>query len=418
MMRRRHDERGQGSLEHLGAIITAVAIILALLTTVAVANPQIGESIAYQVCKVAQAAGGGECTPPDAPRTAEDRVPTDPCMVGGDSSNVSAKVSVVVTIRKGWVYTTEELSDGTFRVTRVRENSIGTSFGPGFDASVTIDGKKYGLVGNVSADALLAGNQGSTWYADSKSEADQIINDSLKEEAVDATVGNVPLVGGLIGGVSKQVIGKPPTPDEEYYEAGAEVSAEAAVSNVLFGGQANVAASGYAGFKKTPDGYTVYIKGKANASMSMGGVWGPAEDPAAGAEFVYEAHYDKNWEPTGLTMTTATYADESSYDEDDTRVVTEHVFNVPVTDERTRKLFDDALINPLAFFDVSDEAKRSGYYSKNTYDVNENQYGGTVDGKLIGEYGGGVSGGTSSKDLTDAEYWDGEGFSDRPDCDV
>lgn len=85
---------------------------------------------------------------------------------------------------------------------------------------------------------------------------------------------------------------------------------------------------------------------------------------------------------------------------------------------RTRKLFDDALINPLAFFDVSDEAKRSGYYAKNTYDVNENQYGATLGGKLLGEYGGGVEGGNTTKDLTNAEFWDGEGFSDRPDCDV
>lgn len=418
MTRRQHDERGQGSLEHLGAIITVVTIVLALLTTIAVANPQIGESISYQVCKVVQAAGGGECTPPNPPRTAEDRVPTEPCMVDGDTTNISGQLSVVVTVKKGWVYITEELSDGTFRVTRIREESVGIGFGPGFDASVTIDGKKYGIVGNISADALLAANQGSTWYADSESEVNQIIEDSLKEEVVDETVGNTPIVGGLLGGIVKNVTGEPPTPDEEFIEAGVEVEAEAAVSNVIFQGQGNVAAEGYAGYKETKNGYTVYIKGKADASISMGGVWGPSEDPAAGAEFVYEAHYDKNWEPTGLTMTTATYADGSSYDEDDTRVVTEHVFHVPVTDDRTRQLFDDALINPLAFFDVSEEAKRSGSYAKNTYEVNENQYGATLDGKLLGEYGGGIEGGNTTKDLTDAEYWDGEGFSDRPDCDV
>ncbi|AXT86026.1 hypothetical protein C6I20_13080 [Aeromicrobium sp. A1-2] len=416
MIASRRDDRGQGSVEHLGAIVISVAIILALLAAMIAANPQIGEAIAYQVCKVVHVAGGPDCTAPDAPPSAEDRIPQDPCLEGSDNVNASAQLSVVVTIRKGWIYLTEEMSDGTFRVTRVRENSIGTGFGPGFDASVTIDGKKYGIVGNVSADALIAGNMGSTWYAGSQSEAEQIINDSLKEEAVDTTIGSPPLIGGLLSGAVKHFTGQPPKPDETYVEGGVQVSGQAAVSNVLFGGQVDASLEGYAGFKEGPDGYTVYIKGNTSASMSIGGVWGPAEDPAAGAEFVYEAHYDKNWEPEGLTMTTATYADSSGYDEGDTRVVTEHVFTVPVTDDASRELFDDALINPLAFFDVSEEAKRSGYYAKNTYDVDENTYGGTLDGKLIGEYGGGVEGGTVTQDLTDAQYWDGAGFSDRPDC--
>lgn len=415
---RTRDQRGQGSLEHLGAIVIAVSVILAVIATMAVANPKIGEAIVYEVCKVTSVATGADCSAPDPTRTAEDRVPNDPCMVDGDNYNVNAQVSVVVTVKKGWLYVTEKMSDGTYRVTRVREDSIGTGFGPGFDASVTIDGKKYGIVGNVSADALLAANQGSTWYADSKEDADQIISDSLKEEVVDNTVGNQPIVGGLLGGIVKEVTGKPPTPDEEYFEGGLELSGEAAVSNVLFGGQGNASASGYAGFKKTPKGYTVYIKGQADASVSMGGVWGPAEDPGAGAEFLYEANFDKKGNPVSLTMTTATYADGSTYDEDDTRTVTEHVYTVPVTDDRTRDLFNDALINPAAFFDVSEEAKRSGYYAKNTYDVNENSYGATVGGKLLGKYGGGVEGGNTTKDLKDAEYWDGDGFSDRPDCDV
>lgn len=415
---RRRDERGQGSLEHLGAYILVSIIVGALVTTVVTINPRIGEWIVYEACKVVQLGGGGECTPPDPPRTAEDRVPEAPCTLDADTYNVSAQVSVVVTVKKGWVYITERLSDGTYRVTRIREDALGISFGPGFDASVTIDGKKYGIVGNVSADALLAAKQGSTWYANSQSEADQIIEDSLKEEVIDTTVGGPPLVGDLLSWGAKKIVGEPPKPDETYVEAGVQLSAEAAVSNVLFQGQGNVAAEGYAGFKETPDGYTVYIKGKANASLSMGGIWGPSDDPSAGAEFIYEAHYDRNWNPTGLTMTTATYAQGSDYDEDDTKVVTEHVFHVPVTDDRTRELFDDALINPLAFFDVSDEAKRSGSYARNTYDVNDNMYGATVTGKLLGEYGGGISGGHQTKDLTNAEYWDGNGFSRRPDCDV
>lgn len=416
MTTRPRDERGQGTVEHLGAIVVAVGIIVALITTMIAANPQIGESIVYEACKIVQKAGGGECTPPNPPRTAEDRVPHDPCTENSDTYNASAQLSVVVTIRKGWVYLTEELSDGTYRVTRVRENSVGTGFGPGFDASVTIDGKKYGIVGNVSADALIAGNLGATWYADSESEAAKIVEDSLKEEVVDTTVGSPPLIGGLLSGAVKHFTGGPPKPDETYAEGGVQIQAEAAASNVLFQGQVNASMEGYGGFKETPDGYTVYIKGKTDASLSMGGIWGASDDPAAGAEFVYEAHYDKNWNPKGLTMTTATYADGSTYDEDDTRTVTEHVFTVPITDDRSRELFDDALINPLAFFDVSEEAKRSGYYARNTYDVNENMYGATLDGKLIGEYGGGIEGGNTTKDLTDAEYWDGAGFSNRPDC--
>lgn len=51
----RDDERGQGTLEYLGAIIVAVVIIG--LTVAAVQNTQIGEAIVNQIQKVVDLGG-------------------------------------------------------------------------------------------------------------------------------------------------------------------------------------------------------------------------------------------------------------------------------------------------------------------------------------------------------------------------
>ena len=410
--RRTLRERGQGSLESLAIFIVAGVLVAASVGAVTLSGTPFQQSVSYQICKLVNIADGGAgCTPPVPARTPEERIPPDPCVVGKDTNGANVKVSVVVDVQKGWTFITEEMSDGTYRVTRLDESKLGVGVGPGFDVSVTWDSKKYGLVGNVSADVFLGANQGDTWIVDSKGEADDLRNQLVGGEVVDQTVGSAPIVGDLISWGGKKLSGlEPPDSDETYYEGGVGGTAEAAVSNIAFGGQANADAYAYAGAKQTKDGYEIYVKGKISGSASMQAIWGASDTGEASAEGLWTVKTDKDGNPVSMTITTGIMTGT-----DGNNTLQQRTYEMPINDA-TRDIYERALWDPTAVDDVVQAAKDYGYASERNYDVDSSQYGANVSGKLIGEYGGGFGYTDNSDNLTDSSYWDGSDWVSNPSC--
>lgn len=408
----RRRERGQGSLESLAIFIVAGILVAASVGAVTLSGTPFQQSVSYQICKLVNIAdGGGDCEPPAPLRSPEERIPPDPCVVGKDTNGANVKVSVVVDVQKGWTFITEQMSDGTYRVTRLDESKLGVGVGPGFDVSVTWDSKKYGIVGNVSADVFLGANQGDTWIVDSEGEANDLRDKLIGGEVVDQTAGSAPIVGDLISWGGKKLSGlEPPDADETYYEGGVGGSAEAAVSNIAFGGQGNADAYAYAGAKQTKDGYEIYVKGKISGSASMQAIWGANDTGEASAEGLWTVKTDKDGNPVSMTITTGIMTGSG----DDT-TLRERTYEMPINDS-TRDLYERALWDPTAAGDVVEAAKDYGYASERNYDVDASQYGANVSGKLIGEYGGGFGYTDNSDDLTDSSYWDGTDWVSNPSC--
>lgn len=436
-LRPRRSERGQGSLEMVGVIVLAAILVLATTGTIVQASPQLRSEVSYRICQILNLAGGGECEAPDAPRTPEDRLPDQPCVVGSQQGSVEVTGAFVVSVTAGKQLLVEELSDGTFRVSEVDLGKVGIGVGPGLDVSVTLDGKKYGAVAIATADALLAGQTGRTWYADDAGGVDDILNGLIAQEVLDQVAPDlpgpkdIPIIGGLpgirdIGGppnptreILEQLIGELPEPDEEFVEGGIEGNAAAAISGITAGAGGEVNLGTYLGGKSTPDGFTAYYKNKLGGSVF--GTLG-LDDASAGAsgEAIYAVNLGKDGKPKSVTLTmgytlAAETGDLTSNTDDQTYVQT--TVDVPFTgDPLTDAQILAELNSPVLLPAFLQRAREDGTISRDTYSQDPNTYALTVGGSLIGDYGGSVKGDLTNRELTDSQYWDGTQFADRPDC--
>lgn len=436
-LRTQRHERGQGSLEIVGVIVLAAVLVAATTGAVLQSSPQVRAEVQYRICQIVQVGGGGDCDPPSEPRTPEERLPDEPCVTGSQQGSVEVTGAFVVSVTAGKQLLVEELSDGTYRISEVDLGKVGIGVGPGLDVSVTLDGKKYGAVAIATADAILAGQTGRTWYAGDQGEVDDIMNGLIAEEVLDQVAPDlpgpqdVPVVGNLpiirdIGGppnptraILEQLIGELPEPDEEFVEGGLEGNASASISGITAGAGAEVNLGTYLGGKSTPDGYTAYFKGKVGGSAFATAGLDDAS-AAASAEALFAVNLDENGKPQSVTLTTgytlaAETGDLTSNTDDQTYVET--TMEVPLTGDPLQ----DAQIlaemtNPLQLPDFIDRAKDDGTITRNTYSQDPNTYGLTVGGSLLGDYGGSVKGDFTTRDLTESQYWDGTQLADRPDC--
>lgn len=437
LLRSRRSERGQGSLEIVGVIVLASILVLATTGTIVQTSPQLRAEVSYRICQILNIAGGGDCEAPDAPRSPEDRLPDEPCVVGSQQGSVEVTGAFVISVTAGKQLLIEELSDGTFRVTEVDLGKVGIGVGPGLDVSVTLDGKKYGAVAIATADAILAGQTGRTWNADDQGEVDDILNGLIAEEVLDTVAPDlpgpkdIPIVGGLPGIrnldgppnptrlLLEQIIGDLPEPDEEFVEGGLEGNAGASISGITAGAGGEINLGVYLGAKKTKDGYTAYYKGKVGGSVfATAGL----DDASAGAsgEALFAVNLDKDGKPESVTLTTgytlaAETGDLGSNTDDQKYVETQ--MNVPLTGNA---LEDAAILaemtNPAMLPSFIDRAKEDGTITRNTYSQDPNTYGLTIGGSLVGDYGGSVKGDFTTRELEDSQYWDGNALVDRPDC--
>ena len=423
---RLRSERGQGSLESIGIFVLAAILATSTVGVIVQTSPTLRENVSYQLCKIVKlGGGGGECEKPGTPRTSTDRVPKEPCLNSSTSISAEASASVVVTVKKGYSFLIERMSDGTFKITRVNTSGVGTGVGPGLDVSVTVDGKKYGVTAIATADVMLALKEGQTWYADSEGDANDVIqsvisNDIVDEVAPNESVGPISLPNPVNWAI-KQIIGSPSDPDEEFTEGGIEGDAAATLSGITASAGAEVKGETYLGAKKTPDGYVAYFKASLSGEAYGAVIDGTSAEAMAGGEVLSEVTIDKDGHPQSIKITASVTLDAGTEGNGDQQY-TEYSMEVPLTGDAAHDapLYAAAtgpsVVGLAALSHFADVAKDEGYVTQNAYSQDPNTYGLNFGGELLGEYGGSIKGDKTDRNLTQALYYDGTGMVPRPDC--
>ncbi|MGH3459342.1 hypothetical protein [Aeromicrobium sp.] len=422
----RRNERGQGSLETVGVVVLAAILVVATVGVVTQASPTVKAEIGYRICQIANVRGGGGCEEPGAVRTQADRVPDDPCMSTSDQGTVEVTAAFVASVTAGKQFLIEQMSDGTYKVTEVDLGNVGVGVGPGVDVSLTLDGKKYGVTAVATADALLTGKKGKTWYADDEDGAHDVVEGLMADQVIDAVAPEVdipflpdppnPIREGL-----EALIGGTPDPDEEFVEGGLEGNAGASASGITAGAGGEAKVGGYLGGKKTPDGFVAYYKQQASAGV-WGAVMGQDAAALAGGEALYEVNMDSDGKPTSVKMTIGVTLDADAQGEvttADDQNYTETTLEVPLTGDagKDAKILAAATGNPLAMRNFVDEAKDTGTITQNEYSQDPNTYGINVMGEpILGDFGASAKVDFTNRQLQNARYWDGQSFADRPDC--
>ncbi|WP_102509414.1 hypothetical protein [Sanguibacter massiliensis] len=150
---RRGDDRGAGSVEYLGAILLVVAVVGSLL----IAATPIGSAIAARLCE----AFGTACA---ATEDAVDaRRPEGPCVTDAVTTARSIGATVIVDVDGGGTLITENLSDGTTRVTFRAAGNAGIGVAAGAKISLTVDDFTMAKGAHAAAGAAAVVAGGSTW---------------------------------------------------------------------------------------------------------------------------------------------------------------------------------------------------------------------------------------------------------------
>lgn len=415
-------ERGQGSLENIGVIAVAALLVVALGTVVIQSSPAVADRVAWGFCKVTTL-GTGDCEEPGDLPTDDDRIPPTPCTVSSSQGGYDVSISYVVTLESGRQYVVEELSDGTFRVTAIESGGVGVGVGPGVDVSVTVNEGSYGVTAIASADVLLGYEGGHTWYAGDIDEANSILQGQIALDVADTVTGGAASPTKGLLDVILEATGRQPTsprPDETFFEAGAEANAGANVSAVILNMGADGAAGAYLGVRTHPDGFTAYYTAEADIDFNAFHIPGFGESSEGGAASrLFEIDYDSDGNPTAARLTTGSYWESVQGDWDDREAAqvnyTEAVFELPINSDADLQIALGTLVpgGDQAFLDA---ARDKGYVSSNTYADDGLTLGVNATGSLLGDLGGTVSGGNTTRELVDSQYWNGSEMVDRPDC--
>ena len=420
----RRPDRGQGSLEMVGVIVLASILVLATTGTIIQTSPQLKAEVSYRICQILNIAGGGSCESPEEAEvpSPEDRLPDDPCLAGSTSTEASLGGSFTFfTGNAGKKYMVEEMSDGSFKVTEIDSGGVGVTAGVGAENKVTIDGVDYGYGASADASALLAGEKGNTWYAKDQGELDDLMSTMTKGKVVDAVTPKkiLGIVPNPINGVAKNLVGGDlPDPDEQYFEGGIEGEAGASATAIVAGVGAEASLGGYLGGKKTPDGYTAYyrteVEGSAFGTLFVG------EGTLKGKiEGLVEINTDSSGKPTSVKVTSGMTgtADLQYTTQGDADEYTEVTVEVPLTGDVTEDAATLALLSsPLTADDFVRKAQESGTVTRTVYEDDSNTYGYSGEVGLGPKVGIDISGDLTTRDLKEAQYWDGTRMVDRPDC--
>jgi hypothetical protein len=319
-LRRLSCQQGQDTVEWAGVLVIVVLIIAAV---VAIA-PQLGSTIGHDMeCVIAKVFGGG-CTAP-APYVVS--VTTKTAGYNGRVAIVNGGHSYTVTLTK--------YSNGTSKLTVVNTGTAGVSaqVGAGLELGPLGGASAYGSIGGGGYGDKTTTWSFPTWSAGQKAWGQISGGNSLglaANDAANATLGRIPLIGGTLAGGFDSITGaqgapgrgslpgKPSStavgagaqgslgggagisfgglstgvnaslaahagleritsgPQKGDYElvAGVNASGDTSLLNALLGGQAGLAGNGNANLVVTfsPHGTPETVQ----VAMSVDGVWGAA----------------------------------------------------------------------------------------------------------------------------------------------
>ncbi|WP_205699005.1 hypothetical protein [Conexibacter sp. SYSU D00693] len=210
---------GQAALEY----VVVVAVVAAVLLAAGAASGRladVGQAVVHGVRKGLCVVTGGDCTREDAP-----------CVVSSEGTTDRWGVRIaVVRLGAGWTGLVERRSDGTFVVTRVREDRLGAGLEVGGKAKLRLGREALGLGGEASASVLARLGDGRSWTVGTEGEARSLLR-ALRGDRV-ASVSGSGILRSIVDGHSDL-----PRPEATFDQDGVAVS-------VSGGGTAGDAGSG------------------------------------------------------------------------------------------------------------------------------------------------------------------------------
>ncbi|WP_154652202.1 hypothetical protein [Actinomyces timonensis] len=338
---RRNGESGQTLVEHSGmAIVVAVLIAAIIAAGLGTAGTDISKAI---VCKIesaiSQLGGGAPLNCGSGDDKADDRKPKGPCVVSENSREKSVSGTFFVTLEGGERLKVEQMSDGTYRITRTYKGDVSYEFtSPGISASGTWDdqsrdhsfggkggkGNKGGSSGkgskkagldvekNAAAEVGATGEYSTTYEVGSKEEMERMV-DYFQNQITNDTTPVIGPVKGIYDYVTDSHGArtyKLPEPKSHTVEGGVRggISGSANAGPASVGAKADL--SGALGATFDADGSATYYY-KANVSASADGTI--QINPAAVSDVHGQANgtmetmiavkVDANGKPLTTTMT-------------------------------------------------------------------------------------------------------------------
>lgn len=452
--RERAGERGAASLEYAGFIAVAALVVGAIFLGIAGGTNPLARGVTGALCQLFTL-GQGSC---DMPSAADSRIPPNPCVVSAQGHETNIKAGILLTGGAGETWLVEELSDGTYRVTRGQSGSIGVQGGAGFSVTGTWEDRTYGVEAGASASASGFFGAGEVYNLPSLSAVDDMLYAHYADIAKDRTVGtetfgipftDIEVPNPIRAGTDAvtDFAGMPTLPeaDETYYEGGVSANAAASATWLMANAQAGVGAQGVMGVREGSNGETTtYYAASFDGSIGAG-TWGGASDGStvyaeatAGGQVdgAIEVKRDADGDVTSIAVRIGgqgdAYAGENNEDEGSRWETTAEL---PVTDAESREVASNFLNamnmgpvpglpgyvpNPGAgpgVTDVVDVVNATqalqdaiavdGYLSRQTFSQDEDDYGLSFDASWIAKVGGSLDVNTTTATSQDAEYFNG-----------
>lgn len=246
-------------------VVISAVVVLLVLTAFTLQSVDAGRQVAYAICKVVTF--GGECGSPGEAVTTRP-APSEPCVVNSTQVSSNREVAVViVTAKDGRSFEVSQLSDGTYRVTRVAKGGAGVEVGVGGGVSLTVNDNRYGGYAGADVGAGIEFEAGEVYIAHSTDELKAMINEEAEDTVEDTFLGNSPArwlwergqdLAGTVTGHGDYEFG---TPDEVYAEGGVVVEASAEATALADSAAASFGETQGLGVRTTKDGKTtLYLK--------------------------------------------------------------------------------------------------------------------------------------------------------------
>ncbi|GAA4352783.1 hypothetical protein [Angustibacter luteus] len=441
---------GAASLETTGMIAGVALLVAAVVGVLIAASPVFSDNVQRAFCLVFTL-GQGDCAP--ARTTAQEHKPTAPCVVKSDGYDANAEVSFVVTLSNGEKFQVDQLSDGTYRVTRSSSSGVGVEAGVGFDVTVTVDDNKYGAAAKAEASATATFGAGQVFYVKNEDDLNKLIVAHAQDVADDQVAGDSG-PGRWLLDHAEGIVGQDhplPTPDAEFVEGGISLDADA---NATLGTASAAAGAGVKeilGYQKKRDGSTTeYLRASVDGYAQASVLGGDEDDSSyqlakAKAEgevtAIIEIERDAKGNITAVRvrsiMAGEADANEDTLESDDVdhSGYVERTVELPVKNDSDRVLADrfltamgmpevaginvppglatqvagapDLLGATTAF---AHAAQARGFITEQSYDHESSTNGANFDAEAIAKVGGKVEVATNSRTATGGQYWDGTKF--------
>lgn len=439
-------DRGAATLEYVASLVVASLLVVAVALAITSSRPD--SAVARAICSVLTL-GQGDC---GGGLSLADKVPTQPCVVGSNSSTLTLRAGIAVIGQGSERWLIEELGDGRYRLTRGTAAAGGGAVGAGFELTGTWNDQDYGFSLGADANALGQFETGEVYYADSEQQARQFLGERRVSSVLDSTVGP----GGPVRGLFDKVRGgnRLPEADETWVAAGVIGDAKATVDWIAAGAQAEVKGSTMVGVRLRKDGsstayYTGSFSGQAAASFWASD--GPDADTtlfkaqtAGTVGASVEVDFDADHLPVTVRLKTTVggsaaagkrVAFEDEQSGPDPNAYVDRTIEIPLNTPQARLAAARALtlagavavpglpvVQPGAL-DAEDSAAvfaaavRQGRMWEDSYDLNQNTDAGfAVNAAWIAKVGVEGSKVSVTRDSRGSRYFDGIGWQDREGC--